>query len=39
MSARRHYLGLALLLMIATGTVPAANAIVHAQNHSHIDHA
>jgi predicted RNA binding protein YcfA (HicA-like mRNA interferase family) len=38
-SVRRHYLGLALLLMIATGAVLAASAIVHAQDTSHMDHA
>jgi hypothetical protein len=39
MSVRRHYLGLALLLAIATGAVLAASAIVRAQDHSHMDHA
>jgi predicted RNA binding protein YcfA (HicA-like mRNA interferase family) len=39
MSVRRHYLGLALLLAIATGAVLAASAIVRAQDTSHMDHA
>jgi hypothetical protein len=39
MSARRHYLALALLLAIATGAALAASAIVRAQDHSHRDHA
>jgi predicted RNA binding protein YcfA (HicA-like mRNA interferase family) len=39
MSVRRHYLGLALLLAIATGAVLAASAIVGAQDTSHMDHA
>jgi predicted RNA binding protein YcfA (HicA-like mRNA interferase family) len=39
MSVRRHYLGLALLLMIATGAVLAASALVFAQDKSHMDHA
>jgi hypothetical protein len=39
MSARRHYLGLALLLMIATAAVLAASAMVHADDKSHMDHA
>jgi predicted RNA binding protein YcfA (HicA-like mRNA interferase family) len=39
MSVRRHYLGLALLLMIATGAMLAASAIVRAQDHSRMDHA
>jgi hypothetical protein len=39
MSVRRHYLGLALLLMIATGAVLAASALVFAQDKSHVDHA
>src|SRR5512145_3485217 len=37
MSFRRHYLGLALLLMIATGAVLAASA--SADDKSHMDHA
>jgi predicted RNA binding protein YcfA (HicA-like mRNA interferase family) len=39
MSVRRRYLGLALLLTIATGAVLAAAAIVRAQDASHMDHA
>ena len=39
MSVRRHYLGLALLLMIATGAVLAASAMLFAQERSHMDHA
>ncbi|HWE21087.1 MAG TPA: hypothetical protein VG758_28630 [Hyphomicrobiaceae bacterium] len=39
MSIRRHYLGLALLLAIATGAVLAAAAIVRAQDATHMDHA
>mgnify|MGYP003393311411 CR=1 FL=1 len=39
MSVRRHYLGLALLLMIATGAALAASAILFAQERSHMDHA
>jgi predicted RNA binding protein YcfA (HicA-like mRNA interferase family) len=39
MSVRRHYLGLALLLMIGTGAVLAASAIVRAQDPSRMDHA
>lgn len=39
MSVRRHYLGLVLLLIIATGAVLAASAIVRAQDHSRMDHA
>ena len=39
MSVRRHYLGLALLLMIATGAVLAASAILFAQERSHMEHA
>jgi predicted RNA binding protein YcfA (HicA-like mRNA interferase family) len=38
MPIRRHYLGLVLLLMIATGAVLAASAIVRAQDKSHMDH-
>jgi predicted RNA binding protein YcfA (HicA-like mRNA interferase family) len=37
MSVRRHYLGLVLLL-IATGAVLAASAMVRAQDNSHMDH-
>ena len=39
MSGRRHYLGLALLLMIATGAVLAASAMLFAQERPHMDHA
>jgi len=39
MSARRYYLGLALLLMAGTGAVLAASALVFAQGRSHMDHA
>jgi len=39
MSVRGHYLGLVLLLIIATGAVLAASAIVRAQDHSRMDHA
>ena len=39
MSVRRHYLGLALHLIIATGAVLAANAMLLAQERSHMDHA
>jgi hypothetical protein len=39
MSVRRHYLGLALLLLIATGAVLAASAIVRGQDRSHMEHA
>jgi predicted RNA binding protein YcfA (HicA-like mRNA interferase family) len=38
MSGRRHYPILALLLMIGTGAVLAASAIVRAQDHSRMDH-
>lgn len=39
MSVRRHYLGLAFLLMIGTGAIIAASALVFAQDPSHMDHA
>ena len=39
MSTRRPHLILALFLMIGTGTVLAASAMVFAQEQSHIDHA
>ena len=39
MSVRRRYLGLALLLIIATGAVLAASAMVHADDKSHMEHA
>jgi hypothetical protein len=38
MSARRHYLGLALLLMITTAAALAASAMVRAEDKSHMDH-
>lgn len=38
MPAHRHYLGLALLLMIGTGAIIAASAIVFAQDRSHMHH-
>ena len=38
MSVRHHYLGLAVLLTIASGAVLAASAIVRAQDKSHMDH-
>jgi predicted RNA binding protein YcfA (HicA-like mRNA interferase family) len=37
MSVRRHYVGLALLLMIATGAVLAASAMLFAQERLHMD--
>ncbi len=39
MSVRRHYLGLALLLIIGIGAIFVASALVFAQDRSHIDHA
>jgi hypothetical protein len=36
---RRHYLGLALPLMVATGAVLAASAMLFAQERGHMDHA
>jgi hypothetical protein len=39
MSVHRHYLGLALLLMLGAGAIVAASALVFAQDHSHMDHA
>jgi predicted RNA binding protein YcfA (HicA-like mRNA interferase family) len=39
MSIHRPHLGLALFLMIGTGTVIAASAMVFAQERSHMDHA
>jgi predicted RNA binding protein YcfA (HicA-like mRNA interferase family) len=39
MTARRYYLGLALLLMAGTGAVLAASALVFAQDQSHMGHA
>jgi predicted RNA binding protein YcfA (HicA-like mRNA interferase family) len=38
MSVTRHHLGTALLLVIATGAVLAASALVFAQDRSHMDH-
>ena len=38
MSPRRHYIALAVLLMLGTGAVLAASAIVRAQDHSRVDH-
>jgi hypothetical protein len=39
MPVHRHYLGLALLLMLGTGAIIAASAVVFAQDRSHMDHA
>ena len=39
MSVRRHYLGLALLLIIGTGAILVASVLVFAQDRSHTDHA
>jgi predicted RNA binding protein YcfA (HicA-like mRNA interferase family) len=39
MSVRRHYVGLALLLLSATGAVLAASAMVRAEDKSHMGHA
>jgi predicted RNA binding protein YcfA (HicA-like mRNA interferase family) len=39
MPVRRHYLGLALLLMIGSGAIIAASALVFAQDRSHMEHA
>lgn len=39
MSVRRHYLGLALFLIIGTGAIFVASALVFAQDRSHTDHA
>ena len=39
MSVRRHYLGLAMLLIIGAGALFAASALVFAQDRSHMDHA
>jgi predicted RNA binding protein YcfA (HicA-like mRNA interferase family) len=38
MPVRRHYLGLVLLLIVATGALLAASALVRAQDTSHMDH-
>jgi hypothetical protein len=39
MSVRRHYLGLALLLIIATGAALTASAMVRAEDKSHMEHS
>ena len=39
MSVRRHYLSLAILLIIGTGALFAITALVFAQDRSHMDHA
>ena len=39
MSTRRHVLGLAVLLIVGTGSILAASALVFAQDSSHMDHA
>lgn len=39
MSVRRHYLSLAIPLIIGAGALFAATALVFAQDRSHIDHA
>jgi hypothetical protein len=39
MSLRRHYLSLAMLLIIGVGAQLAASALVFAQDRSHMDHA
>ena len=39
MSVRRHYLSLAILLIIGAGALLAATALVFAQDRSHMDHA
>ena len=39
MSVRRHYLSLAMLLIIGAGALFAATALVFAQDRSHMDHA
>ena len=39
MSVRRHYLSLALLLIIGTGAILVASTLVFAQDRSHTDHA
>ena len=39
MPVHRHYLSLALLLMIGAGAILAASALVFAQDRSHMDHA
>ena len=39
MPVRRHYLDLALLLMIGTGAIIAASSLVFGQDRSHMEHA
>ena len=39
MSVRRHYLGLALFLIIGTGAIVVASLLASAQDRSHTDHA
>jgi len=39
MSVRRHYLGLALFLIIGTGAIFVASLLASAQDRSHTDHA
>ena len=39
MSVRRHYLSLAMLLIIGAGALFAATALVFAQDRPHMDHA
>ena len=39
MSVHRHYLILAMLLIIGAGALFAASALVFAQDRSHMDHA
>lgn len=39
MLVRRHYLVLALLLLVGAGAIIAASALVFAEDRSHVDHA
>jgi hypothetical protein len=39
MSVRRHYLGLALVLIVGAGAIIAGSVLVFAQDRSHMDHA
>jgi hypothetical protein len=39
MPVRRHYLGLALLLIVGAAAIIVASALVFAQDRSHMDHA
>jgi hypothetical protein len=39
MPVRRHYLGLALLLIVGAAAIIVASALVFAQDRSHLDHA